>query len=159
MALSTVTNVCPWGFSSACAIFERFSTALHYIASRVLGIKHMVHVLDDFLGLGPPSSPSCQDHLNCFLRLCRQLGVPIKTEKTEAATTTIIFLGLELDSFTMEARLPADKLIKLRDLLHSASQSRKIKLRNLQSLLSLLIFSCLVATQCRPFSAASSNSM
>lgn len=125
----------PMGASSSCAIFERFSSALQYVSETVLNIKHMVHILDDFLILGPPLSDLCQLNLNKFLQFCSLVGVPIKTEKTENATTIITFMGLELDSNLMEARLPQDKLVKLRTLLVSASKSRKITLRDLQSLL------------------------
>lgn len=51
----------------------------------------------------------------------------------------------------MEARLPIDKLTKLRDQLLATSHSRKIKLRDLQSLLGLLIFCCQVVIPGRCF--------
>ena len=50
--------------------------------------------------------------------MCKNIGVPIKAEKTEFAKTCLIFMGLELDSVAMEARLPLDKLQKLRSLLN-----------------------------------------
>jgi len=83
--------------------------------------------------------------------MCQKLGVPIKQEKTQNATQVITFMGLELDSITMEARLPHDKLAKLRLQLTQASKSRKITLKNLQSLLGLLIFCCQVIEPGRCF--------
>ncbi|KAH3833697.1 hypothetical protein DPMN_107009 [Dreissena polymorpha] len=141
----------PMGASSSCAIFERFSTALHYASEQFLGIKHMVHILDDFLFLGPADSPICQTNLQKFLDFCSLIGVPIKSEKTENATPIITFMGLELDSLTMEARLPHDKLLKLRELLMKTSKSRKVTLKELQSLLGLLNFCCQVVTPGRSF--------
>ena len=50
------------GSSSAPAIFERFSSAIHFVCNTYLGIDHMVHILDDFLNLGPPNSHICQQN-------------------------------------------------------------------------------------------------
>lgn len=141
----------PMGASSSCAIFERFSTALQFVAQTQLGIKHIIHILDDFLIMGPPNSQICQSNLNTFLDFCSEVGVPIKVEKTENATNIITFMGLELDSILMEARLPQDKLVNLRTLLRSASKSRKITLRDLQSLIGLLNFCCQVVPPGRCF--------
>jgi hypothetical protein len=131
--------------------FERFSSGSQHIAENVLHIKHMVHILDDFLILGPPNSPCCQNDLNKFLNLCSEIGVPIKKEKTENARTVIIFMGLELDSNLMEARLPQDKLLKLRNQLASVAKHRKVTLKVLQSLLGLLNFCCQVVVPGRCF--------
>ena len=47
--------------------------------------------------------------------MSEDIGIPIKVDKTVYPTTTLTFLGLEIDTFTMELRLPEDKLIKLRE--------------------------------------------
>jgi hypothetical protein len=72
----------PMGSSSSCFIFECFSTGLQWISQEKLGIQHMVHILDDFLILGPPNSSVCQLNLQRFLQLCSSTGVPTKPEKT-----------------------------------------------------------------------------
>lgn len=145
-------DIClPMGASSSCAIFERFSSALQHISETKLRIRHMVHILDDFLIIGPPVLPICQDNLVRFLAFCSQIGVPIKEEKTEHATAVITFMGLELDSNLMEARLPQDKLIKLRTQLTTVSKSRKVTLKELQSIIGLLNFCCQVVVPGRSF--------
>jgi hypothetical protein len=73
-----------------------------------------VHISDDFRFVGPSSSDLCLNSLKSFLDLCNDIGVPIKEEKTVYPTTTITFLGLEVDSLAMEVRLPRDTLDKLR---------------------------------------------
>lgn len=83
--------------------------------------------------------------------MCNSLGVPIKAEKTERACTKITFMGLELDSENMVARLPDDKLVRLRVLLNTYHHKRKIKLKELQSLLGLLNFCCRVVVPGRCF--------
>ena len=60
-------------------------------------------------------------------------------------------MGLELDSVAFEARLPLDKLTKLRERLSSACRKRKMTLKDLQSLLGLLNFCCKVVLPGRTF--------
>ncbi|XP_045174585.2 uncharacterized protein LOC123535891 [Mercenaria mercenaria] len=141
----------PMGASSCCAIFDRFSSGLNEIAQCKLSIPHILHILDDFLIMGPKDSNKCETDLRVFLDLCRAIGVPIKHEKTVTATTVITFMSLELDSNKMEARLPKDKLVKLHHLLVFYKSRRKIKLRDLQSLLGLLNFCCKVVLPGRAF--------
>ena len=62
-------------------------------------------------------------------------GFLSKQKKTEKATTCFTFMGLELDSIAIKARFPRDKLEKLRTQLAQHRQKRKIKLKDLQSLL------------------------
>ena len=130
----------PFAASSSCAIFESFSSALEWVAKYKFNIEHIVHILDDFLCF---VNNQCNKKLSTFLSMCLDLGVPIKQEKTEYATTCITFLGLELDSVKMEARLLQDKLLKLRGLLNECSQKRKIKLGSCLHNISM------VATFCR----------
>lgn len=141
----------PMGCSISCSIFETFSTALQWIACSKFGVSNMLHILDDFLFLGPPDSPVCNLALSQFISMCEVLGVPIKCEKTEGPSTTLIFLGIELDTMNMEARLPRDKIEKIQNALHSAKRRKKITLRELQSLIGLLNFACCVVVPGRAF--------
>lgn len=140
----------PMGCSSSCSIFEKFSTALQWIAQKKLHIPHMVHILDDFLFIGK-SENICNSSLDLFLKLCASLGVPIKPEKTVHASTNIIFLGIELDTMHMEARLPIEKIEKVTLLLQSLGNKKKVTLRELQSVLGLLNFACSVVLPGRAF--------
>lgn len=88
----------PMGCASSYGIFEEFSIALQWIAQNKFKIKHMVHILDVFLFLGPARSEICEQSLSLFLKLCRTMGVPMKEEKTEHACTCSTFLGIELDT-------------------------------------------------------------
>lgn len=60
-------------------------------------------------------------------------------------------MGLELDSIHMEARLPLDKLTKLRQALSDQTKRRQITLKALQKRLGLLNFCCSVVTPGRCF--------
>lgn len=47
--------------------------------------------------------------------IAARFGIPLAPEKTEGPTTMISFLGIGLDSDTMECRLPEDKLAALKE--------------------------------------------
>lgn len=139
----------PMGCSSSCAIFEAFSTALEWLAINRLGASG-VHILDDFLFIAD-SEDKCHADLTNFLGMCEYLGVPIAHEKTVGPDTTLQFAGITLDSVMQEARLPVDKLQKCRMLLRTFYKRRKVTLRELQSLLGLLNFTCSVIVPGRAF--------
>lgn len=58
----------------------------------------------------PASSTLCQENLATFQQDCKELGIPLATEKIEEPSTSLIFLGIVLDISHMEARLPDCKL-------------------------------------------------
>ena len=100
------------GCSSSCKTFEIFSSALEWIAQNKLHIRHILHLLGDFLIIAP-SYQLCQAQLSLFVDLCSYLGVPKAPEKTRGPGTTLCFAGVELDSVLFEARLPVEKNYKL----------------------------------------------
>ena len=89
-----------------------------------------------------------QDHLSVlnlwkkFLSLCQEIGIPIKHSKLVKSTTCAPIHGIELDTHSMEAHLPSDKLEALRSLLHENLHKKKIKFHCLQLLLGHLNFTC-----------------
>ena len=67
-------------------------------------------------------------------------------------TTTLTFVGIELDSVLMEKkRLPFDKVVKTRGLLETFKHRRKVSLVKLKSLIGLLNFACSVVSPGRTF--------
>lgn len=139
------------GASSSCQIFETFSTSLQWIMSTKFGISGLSHLLDDFVFIGKADSQECFSALQTFLCLANTLGVPIKKEKTVMPCTRLTIYGIELDSVEMVARLPQDKVVKISNMLILYKQKRRIKLRELQSLLGLLNFACGVIIPGRAF--------
>ena len=91
----------------------------------------MVHVLDDLLFVGQQASTQCSDGLNSFMQLCAEINIPINQDKTVLPSTILPFLGIELDSEAMQARLPEDKVAKIRELLAQFTQRRKVTLQEL----------------------------
>ena len=57
-------------------------------------------------------------------------------------STTLTFLGIEFDTIKMELRLPKEKLSEIKDRLIIILNSRRLKLREIQSVIGLLNFAC-----------------
>ena len=140
----------PMGCSTSCSIFESFSTALEWIGISQLQASAVLHILDDFLFIAA-TQERCAHDLSNFLGLCQYLGVPIATEKTMGPYTTLQFAGITLDSLTMEARLPINKLQRCRNLLSEFFRKRSVTLPELQFLIGLLNFACSVIVRGRAF--------
>ena len=139
----------PMGCASSCKMFETFSSALEWIARHKLDAQGILHILDDFLIIERDNS-LCSISRSKFLKTCDELGVPIAPEKTVGQSTVLCFAGIELDTSAMEARLPSDKLEKCRFMLREFLK-RKVSLKEMQSLIGLLNFTCSVVLPGRKF--------
>ena len=102
--------------------------------------QHIIHYLDDFLVAGPPHSTTCADSFSSIEHLCQQLGVATKPEKSTPPTTSITFLGVQLDTISQVASLPQEKLVALLDDLGAFSILKKCQKRALLSLIGKLAF-------------------
>lgn len=140
----------PMGMSSSCQIFERLSTALHWILEQKFGAEGISHILDDFIFISPDHT-SCLKNLNSFIALCGETGIPIKKSKTCLPSTKIEAHGVLLDSELMQARLPSDKVQRCKELLLMYYNKRKLTLKQLQSLIGTLQFATRVIAPGRAF--------
>ena len=94
----------PFGLRSAPIIFSAVADALEWVI-KVRGASHVFHYMDDFVFVGPPNSPKCQQELQLFQNICGDLGVIIAEDKTEGPATCLTVLGIEIDTGAMELRL------------------------------------------------------
>ena len=124
----------PFSLRSAPKLFNILVDILSWIAQK-RGVSYIIHYLDDFLAMGPPSSPICQQNLNTFIGLCSELGVPLATNKVENPSTTLIFLGIILDTQRMEIRLPQEKLTWIQMKLETWLKKKKAEILSLVGLL------------------------
>ncbi len=141
-----------FGAKSAPYIFNLFAEALHWIIQRHIPAS-LRHYLDDFLPIFAPATPisSAYAAIEWIMALGRQLGLEFQDSKTVWPCTALEFLGLELDTDAMEARMPADKLAYLGNLLTSWRQKQSCQLRELQSLIGFLQFAAQVIPHARAF--------
>ena len=143
-------KVLAMGLSASCQVFEKFSSAIQWIAQARLNITHMLHILDDFLIIAE-TQQQCRTQLRQFLSLCADIGIPLAPGKTEGPATTLTFAGIELDSVAWEARLPMEKLQRYRSLIRDIKKRKKLTLRELQSVIGCLSHCCYIIPAGRPF--------
>lgn len=141
----------PFGLKSSCRLWELYATALHYFFEHDLGIQCVVHYIDDFLFVLKPDQELAQADLKRALDLCARLGIPIAGDKTEGPCTLLTFLGIELDTVTMTARLSAAKLEELQTILRDWGRADSASVKELQSLTGVLNWACSVVHPGRAF--------
>ena len=141
----------PFGLRSAPYLFNRFSHALHWILEHNYGVEHLLHYLDDFFTAGPANSNACEHNLHAMLSLCKTLNTPIKPSKVEGPTTSLTFLGIHLDTISVEANITNERKQALLQELTLLRARHKCTKRELLSLIGKLLFSCKILPAGRIF--------
>ena len=143
-------KVLPFGLRSAPIIFSAIADTLQWII-QVQGVEFLFHYLDDFITIGRPASIECTNNLSIIKQCCDITGTPLEQEKIEGPTTCLPFLGIELDTEAMEIRLPADKLLQLRETIREWIGRKAGRKRALLSLIGLLNHACKAVREGRSF--------
>ena len=137
----------PFGLRSAPKLFNLLADLLEWVA-KDQGVTYLMHYLDDYLTAGHPGSEECQRNL---MNICQILGIPLAEDKVMGPTTSIEFLGIQLDTSRMEARLPAEKLTRLYGEIIEWRHKRKAKKRDILSLVGQLQHAAKVVRPGRTF--------
>ena len=127
----------PFGLRSAPKLFNIMADLLAWILD-VQGVSYLIHYLDDFLTIGAPGSSECERNLETLIQVCQVVGVPLATEKVAGPATTLEFLGILLDTARMEARLPNEKLARVRQTVTVWLGKKSATKREISSLVGLL---------------------
>ena len=106
--------------------------------------------MDEFF-LVEPSKLQCLTSLSTFLRTFMSVRAPVVASKTLGPSQVLEFMGIALDSVCMEARVPEDKLTRIKDMLNSFQFRQSARLVELQSLIGTLQFACNVVVPGRTF--------
>jgi len=147
----------PFGLCSAPKIFNAVADFIAWVLHQH-GIAHQLHYLDDFLFLGAPYSNEAATALETVLRVLHMLGIPIAVHKTEGPATSLIFLGIMIDTHTFELRLPEEKLARLQGQLHSWVTRKHCRKHELESLLGHLSHAATVVRHDLPQAVISPSS-
>lgn len=129
----------PMGSSSSCQLFELFSTALHHIVQFFMPHCHLIHYIDDFFFMAK-NKLLCDIGIQIFKDICNDIGVPLAPGKTTSPSLSTSFLGIQLDTACMCAKLPEDKLIHYTEEVKVVIKKRSITKHSLQSLIGKLSF-------------------
>ena len=139
----------PFGLRSAPIIFSAVADALAW-ALISAGITNLAHYLDDFL-IWAPDLASCSHMLRMAIQTAARLGLPVEPSKVEGPSSTLTFLGIEIDSAKRELRLPREKLLRLQRLLRDWVGKKAATKHDLQVIIGLLNDAAQVVTAGRPF--------
>ena len=93
----------------------------------------------------------CSTYLRSMLTFCNKINAPIKQSKVEGPTTCLTFLGIQLDTISMEASIISERKQSLLNELQLMHTRHKCTKRELLSLLGKLSFSCKVLPAGRIF--------
>ena len=86
----------PFGHSISCSLFQKFSDALcHILEAHLQMPKTVTNYLDDFLVVST-NQHICNKMIREFLLICEMIKFLVSLDKTEWATSRIVFLGIVL---------------------------------------------------------------
>lgn len=128
-----------FGCAISCKLFEMFSTFLEWLVKDQSGFETVNHYLNDFIFKGSANTDHCKTLMQTFEDLCVEIGVPLKTDKTVAPTSSLVYLGLEIDTVKMQVLFPQDNLKSI-NFYNTGWSEKKMKLSELQTLVGKLIF-------------------
>ena len=130
----------PFGAAISCAIFQAFSDAIAHIVQYRTG-KPLINYLDNYLFVAVLKS-WCDEQIQCFLDVCKEVNFPVSMEKTEWGTTLIVFLGMLIDARNRIVSIPAQKIEKAVLLISEVlcKKNRKLTVKQLQKICGFLNF-------------------
>ena len=102
----------PFGLRSSPALFNKVADAFEWILLNECGLSRVLHYLDDFF-FAEPDEAACAATMAGVRALAAKLGILLEPSKEVGPSTILTFLGVELDTVAMVARLPPDKLADL----------------------------------------------
>ena len=140
----------PFGLRSAPKLFNTVADALEWIIKQ-RGASFVFHYLDDFIMLGAPESDECSSNHTITLQACEEVNAPVAEEKTVGPTTSLPYLGIEIDTSRQELRLPLDKLVRLMSTIQKWRGRKTCTKCELLSLLGQLHHACKVVRPGRIF--------
>lgn len=141
----------PFGLRTSGNRWEMYASALHWFFRHHLGIELIIHYVDDFLFVAAEYEAAVLQR-DAVIALCIHLNIPMASHKTAGPVTCLTFLGIELDTIALTARLPAKRLADMQQLLYTWDDTRKLaSVPELQSLIGKLQFACKVVRPGRTY--------
>ena len=139
-----------FGSRSSPKIFDMLSSAITWILQDKFQLSHTLHLLDDFLVINNPDDDADRS-MAIITMVFNRLRLPIAPHKTVGPTHALEYLGITLDTISMEARLPENKLDRLRSMITKFIGQSFCTQRQLFQLLGHLNFAARVIVPGRTF--------
>ena len=128
----------PFGASISCSHFQRFSNGVVHIVVFKTECD-VINYLDDFLFVALLRA-WCDNQVQVFLDICRDIQFPVALQKTFWSTTKLVFLRLLIDSENQIVAIPLEKIQKALQLIEEMLQKKKVTLKQLQKMCGFLNF-------------------
>ena len=137
-----VEKCLPFGSSISCAHFQKISDAIAFIVKKKTRDEN-VNYLDDFF-FAALMMECCNWKIQTFLNVCSEINFPVSLEKTHWGTTTLVFLGLLLDTVNQIVCIPLEKIEKTMNMINYFldKRNKKVTVLQAQQLTGLLNFLC-----------------
>lgn len=132
----------PFGLATAPFIFNLFAEAFHWILKSYLCWEFLAHYLDDFIQILPMSdtiSAQLSSDNDNYRLVTDCLGIPRNESKYRAGTSIPVF-GLIIDTNHFIARVPKDKLDRIKLGTAMALSKSSVSRHEIESLSGLLSF-------------------
>ena len=139
-----------FGCRSSPRIFDNLAQAICWIAENNYNIRCILHLLDDFLTIDPPSADG-ESTFSTMMFIFNSLKVPLSENKIEGPCTCLEYLGIILDSDSMQCRLPRDKVERIMKFIKELLSKRSCTKRELLQLLGHMNFASRVILAGRAF--------
>ena len=138
----------PFGFHHGSQIFQRCTDAIrHIMASH--GFHTFFNYIDDLIYIGLPSE--IQNSFHFLTTLLQQLGLDISTKKLVPPATSVVCLGILIDSVNKTLSIPPDKLSQINAMCKDWNDKTYCSKKDLQSLLGSLLYTTKCVKSARYF--------
>ena len=126
-----------FGFRHGSLIFQRCTDAIRYIMTQN-GFPNLFNYIDDLIYTGLPSE--IHSSFKFLKELLSELGLDISLKKLVPPSTSVICLGILVDSITKTVSIAADKLQEIIQLCAYWTTKTYCSKQDLQSLLGSLLY-------------------
>ena len=118
---------------------RQFAIGLEYIM-KCKGASIVEHYLDDYFTCGSSKSNECHNTVQIMIDACNETGFEVNPSKVVYPTTELEFLGIVIDSNSMELRISEQRLQDVYDELIKWNDRKQCTKRQLLSLIGKLTF-------------------
>ena len=139
----------PFGGRRAPGIFHRLTESVQRMMLR-RGFLGIVVYLDDFLIVGR-TREECQQAFDTLFQLLLDLGFQVSPTKLVPPCQQLTFLGVQINTVTLELALPPKKLEETKEVIASFVNRKRATKRQLQQLAGKLNWACRVVCGGRTF--------
>lgn len=139
----------PFGSRASPTIFHRISQAIKRMMIR-RGYEDIVAYQDDFL-VSASTHARCLEAWETLKKLLTDLGLKINHKKSVPPATSLVFLGIQIDSVRRKMSLPVEKLNIIQDCVAEFAVKKRATKQQLQSLAGRLNFASKVVRGGRLF--------